>query len=139
MLTSVSRTESDKVQTSNDVSKLPKRQIQSQIKHKNTYLYEGCSNSLDDVEMFKRKKKRLDDNTSTWNMKHKPKKTSDLAVHPKKIEEVRSWLFNAVNKKCGSNIATNSMLLLTGPPGCGKTATIDVLSSSLDVLGPNVF
>ena len=132
MVTSVSRTESDKIQTSKDVSKLPKRKVQSQTKHRNTYLSEGCSNSLDDVEMFKRKKKRLDDNTSTWNMKHKPKKTSDLAVHPKKIEEVRSWLFNALNKDIGSNKATNSMLLLTGPPGCGKTATIDVLSCELN-------
>lgn len=45
-----------------------------------------------------------------------PLKSADLAVHPKKVAEVASWL--------SANGKSSRILLLTGPPGSGKTATV---------------
>jgi len=56
----------------------------------------------------------------TWIERHKPTTTSHLAVQPKKIEEVRDWLLNHAN---------GGILLLNGPPGCGKTAVIHQLAA----------
>lgn len=66
-----------------------------------------------------------------WVDKYKPETQNDLAVQKKKIEEVETWLkthaFQRPPKQGGS------ILLLTGPPGCGKTATIQILAKDLDI------
>ncbi|NXL85129.1 RAD17 protein, partial [Alectura lathami] len=66
-----------------------------------------------------------------WVDKYKPETQNDLAVHKKKIEEVETWLrthiFQRQPKQGGS------VLLLTGPPGCGKTATVQILAKDLNV------
>ncbi|KAM6364292.1 cell cycle checkpoint protein RAD17 isoform 2-T2 [Pluvialis apricaria] len=66
-----------------------------------------------------------------WIDRYKPKTQNDLAVQKKKIEEVETWLkmhiFQRQPKQGGS------VLLLTGPPGCGKTATIQILAKDLGV------
>ncbi|NXL65167.1 RAD17 protein, partial [Chordeiles acutipennis] len=66
-----------------------------------------------------------------WVDRYKPKTQNDLAVQKKKIEEVETWLkkhiFQRQPKQGGS------VLLLTGPPGCGKTATIEILAKDLGV------
>ncbi|XP_068728111.1 cell cycle checkpoint protein RAD17-like isoform X2 [Montipora capricornis] len=51
----------------------------------------------------------------------------ELAVHKKKVAEVRSWLLDNLSCKQGSS----AVLLLTGPAGSGKTATMEVLASEL--------
>uniref|UniRef100_A0A2K5N286 Cell cycle checkpoint protein RAD17 n=1 Tax=Cercocebus atys TaxID=9531 RepID=A0A2K5N286_CERAT len=50
----------------------------------------------------------------------------ELAVHKKKIEEVETWLKAQVLERQPKQ--GGSILLITGPPGCGKTTTIKVLS-----------
>ncbi|NXT60120.1 RAD17 protein, partial [Chaetops frenatus] len=64
-----------------------------------------------------------------WVERHKPDTQNDLAVQKKKIEEVETWLkahiFQRQPKQGGS------ILLLTGPPGCGKTATLQILARDL--------
>ncbi|NXA04532.1 RAD17 protein, partial [Sapayoa aenigma] len=64
-----------------------------------------------------------------WVDRYKPETQNDLAVQKKKIEEVETWLkkhiFQRQPKQGGS------VLLLTGPPGCGKTATLHVLAKDL--------
>ncbi|NXC20104.1 RAD17 protein, partial [Corythaeola cristata] len=66
-----------------------------------------------------------------WVDRYKPETQNDLAVQKKKIEEVENWLkmhvFQRQPKQGGS------VLLLTGPPGCGKTATIQILAKDLGV------
>ncbi|XP_068104180.1 cell cycle checkpoint protein RAD17 [Hyperolius riggenbachi] len=63
-----------------------------------------------------------------WIDKYRPNFQVDLAVHKKKIEEVETWLKAHVGQK-----QAGSILLLTGPPGCGKTATILVLAKEMEV------
>ncbi|XP_072270061.1 cell cycle checkpoint protein RAD17 [Pyxicephalus adspersus] len=63
-----------------------------------------------------------------WIDKYRPKLQADLAVHKKKIEEVETWLKAHIGQKQGG-----SVLLLTGPPGCGKTATLLVLAQEMGI------
>ncbi|XP_061672090.1 cell cycle checkpoint protein RAD17 isoform X2 [Syngnathoides biaculeatus] len=60
-----------------------------------------------------------------WVVRYTPCSKDDLAVHKKKIEEVESWLTVHADTPMGG------LLLLTGPPGCGKTAAVQVLSRDL--------
>ncbi|XP_071995186.1 cell cycle checkpoint protein RAD17 [Engystomops pustulosus] len=63
-----------------------------------------------------------------WIDKYRPNIQADLAVHKKKVEEVETWLRAHAAKQQGGSI-----LLLTGPPGCGKTATILVLTKEMEI------
>ncbi|KAH8383475.1 hypothetical protein KR009_008885, partial [Drosophila setifemur] len=60
-----------------------------------------------------------------WMEDFAPAASDDLAVHPKKIGELRDWLRHceAIRKKFPAQ-----MCLLTGPTGAGKTATLLVLA-----------
>uniref|UniRef100_A0A6I8N2I8 Cell cycle checkpoint protein RAD17 n=1 Tax=Ornithorhynchus anatinus TaxID=9258 RepID=A0A6I8N2I8_ORNAN len=67
----------------------------------------------------------------TWVDKYRPETQSELAVHKKKIEEVETWLKAQILK--GQPKQGGSILLLTGPPGCGKTATLQILTKDLGI------
>ncbi|NXM74109.1 RAD17 protein, partial [Serilophus lunatus] len=64
-----------------------------------------------------------------WVERHKPKTQNDLAVQKKKIEEVETWLKTHIFQRKPRQ--RGSVLLLTGPPGCGKTATLHILAKDL--------
>lgn len=67
-----------------------------------------------------------------WTEKYSPHSVGDLAVHSKKIAEVRSWLEGQVlSCQTLGNRRSNRMLILTGPAGVGKTAVIRVLAKAL--------
>ncbi|KAM8961738.1 cell cycle checkpoint protein RAD17 [Pelodytes ibericus] len=66
-----------------------------------------------------------------WIDQYKPDVQADLAVHKKKVEEVEAWLRIHVGQKPPKQ--GGSLLLLTGPPGCGKTATIQVLAKEMGI------
>ncbi|XP_075977968.1 rad17 checkpoint clamp loader component isoform X1 [Anticarsia gemmatalis] len=59
----------------------------------------------------------------TWIKSFEPLNVEDLAVNNKKIQEVDEWMKSVCNNNNGD------MLLLTGPVGCGKTITIQVLAA----------
>ncbi|RKP05095.1 Rad17 cell cycle checkpoint protein-domain-containing protein [Thamnocephalis sphaerospora] len=65
--------------------------------------------------------------TMLWVDKHAPQVSADLAVHKKKVAEVRAWLEEALDGR-GSKL-----LVLTGPSGSGRTATIRALARELNV------
>jgi cell cycle checkpoint protein len=68
----------------------------------------------------------VEDSDMPWCQKHSPVSVSDLAVHKKKVAEVQQWLEFALSTPAGQ-----LMLLLVGPPGCGKTATVTTLAQDM--------
>jgi cell cycle checkpoint protein len=68
-----------------------------------------------------------------WSLKYEPRTPEDLIVHKKKVDEVKLWLQIQLHA-AGHTAApghSKRLLVVTGPPGCGKTATLRVLSESL--------
>ncbi|KAM4808892.1 cell cycle checkpoint protein RAD17 [Rhinophrynus dorsalis] len=76
-------------------------------------------------------KTTLEAQNDPWIDKYRPEVQADLAVHKKKIEEVETWLKCNIGPR--SQKQGGSLLLLTGPPGCGKTATIQVLAKEMGI------
>lgn len=69
-----------------------------------------------------------------WVDKYEPTSETDLAVHKRKVQDVRQWLLDAFNDSVGSKLKKyRRILVLTGPAGTGKTATIRVLAKELGV------
>nr|XP_020645936.1 cell cycle checkpoint protein RAD17 isoform X1 [Pogona vitticeps]XP_020645937.1 cell cycle checkpoint protein RAD17 isoform X1 [Pogona vitticeps]XP_020645938.1 cell cycle checkpoint protein RAD17 isoform X1 [Pogona vitticeps]XP_020645939.1 cell cycle checkpoint protein RAD17 isoform X1 [Pogona vitticeps]XP_020645940.1 cell cycle checkpoint protein RAD17 isoform X1 [Pogona vitticeps] len=69
--------------------------------------------------------------TEPWVDNYKPKTQNELATHRKKIEEVEAWLKGHMFQKHPKQ--GGSILLLTGPPGCGKSATLDIVAKDLAI------
>ncbi|KJE95562.1 hypothetical protein CAOG_06005 [Capsaspora owczarzaki ATCC 30864] len=73
--------------------------------------------------------------TLPWVERFAPVAAAELCVHKKRIEEVEAWIQIAIQQAGRRAGATNGkahkVLLLTGPPGAGKTALIRSLASSL--------
>eukprot|EP00794_Sanderia_malayensis_P008271 gene8271-9154_t len=67
----------------------------------------------------------------TWVEKYKPTKEGELAINKTKILEVKQWMVKRLDRQVQKGIG--KILVLTGPAGAGKTATIDVLGKELDI------
>ncbi|KAK6499049.1 Cell cycle checkpoint protein rad17 [Arthrobotrys musiformis] len=65
--------------------------------------------------------------TQTWADKYAPTSTADLAVHKRKVDDVKHWLESVFN-----GVSSKRLLVLSGPSGTGKTATITALANELD-------
>ncbi|KAL8159779.1 hypothetical protein V2J09_001316 [Rumex salicifolius] len=65
--------------------------------------------------------------TESWVEKYKPRTIEELAVHKKKVEEVRAWLVDRL--KDSKKQVDSNVLLITGSAGVGKSVTIQVLAS----------
>ncbi|CAD6975453.1 unnamed protein product [Tilletia controversa] len=63
-----------------------------------------------------------------WVDRFPPSTTAGLAVHRAKIDQVRSWLTEALDGPPALR-AYRRLLVLTGPSGAGKSATIRALAS----------
>ncbi|KAJ1304987.1 hypothetical protein OPQ81_000030 [Rhizoctonia solani] len=73
------------------------------------------------------------DGESLWVDLHAPETQETLAVHPRKVEDVRRWLVEALTGgPTGKLRRYRRILVLTGPSGCGKTATLKVLAKELE-------
>ena len=67
--------------------------------------------------------------TDPWVTKYKPMFESDLAVHKKKVEDVKQCLQGFFRRNGQKNEA--GIVLLTGPAGAGKTALVEVLARQM--------
>ncbi|XP_019486704.1 PREDICTED: cell cycle checkpoint protein RAD17 [Hipposideros armiger] len=85
----------------------------------------GKLSSSEQIYGLENSKEYLSEN-EPWVDKYKPETQHELAVHKKKIEEVETWLKAEVLERQPKQ--GGSILLITGPPGCGKTTTIKILS-----------
>ena len=63
-----------------------------------------------------------------WTEKYGPLSLEELAVHKKKVTDVRTWLEDVYNGK-----QRKRLLLLKGPAGSGKTTTIALLAKELGI------
>jgi cell cycle checkpoint protein len=61
-----------------------------------------------------------------WFEKYGPISADELAVHKKKVSDVRTWVSDVFSGR-----SRKRLLLLKGPAGCGKTATMSLLSKEL--------
>ncbi|PWZ00667.1 hypothetical protein BCV70DRAFT_199934 [Testicularia cyperi] len=70
--------------------------------------------------------------SSLWSERLAPAHIDELAVHPRKVQDVRTWLSEALNP--ASRIAAHRKLLtLTGPAGAGKSTVVRALSSATEL------
>ncbi|KAF0913388.1 hypothetical protein E2562_022180 [Oryza meyeriana var. granulata] len=66
-----------------------------------------------------------------WVDKYKPNSSAELAVHKKKVEDVKKWLEEKLKAPKGT--FGGWTLVLTGQAGVGKSATIKALAPELGV------
>ncbi|CAA7056990.1 unnamed protein product [Microthlaspi erraticum] len=71
-------------------------------------------------------------NTDLWVDKYRPRTLEELAVHKKKVEEVKLWFEESLNSSKQDGFR-NNVLLVTGQAGVGKSATIHLVASILGV------
>ncbi|XP_010133686.1 PREDICTED: cell cycle checkpoint protein RAD17 [Buceros rhinoceros silvestris] len=112
-------------QQKNDLSPVPESSKPKVLPRKR------AKSSSVDVPCHKSRQNWSQTQNEPWVDRYRPETQSDLAVQKKKIEEVENWLkmhiFQQQPKQDGS------VLLLTGPAGCGKTATIQILAKDLRI------
>ncbi|KAH9996697.1 Rad17 cell cycle checkpoint protein-domain-containing protein [Russula compacta] len=65
-----------------------------------------------------------------WVDKYGPRSLQDLAVHKRKVDDVRRWLDEAFSEK-GQSKKHRRLLILTGPAGSAKTATLRMLAREM--------
>jgi replication factor C subunit 1 len=64
--------------------------------------------------------------TQLWVDKYRPQSLDQVIGHKAEIQQLRSWL-----QQWENGIPTHRGVLVTGPPGIGKTTTIHLLATSL--------
>ncbi|KAK2408820.1 cell cycle checkpoint protein RAD17 [Trifolium repens] len=67
-----------------------------------------------------------------WVDKYKPHSLEELAVHKKKVEEVKTWFEERL--KPSKDVYRNNVLVVTGQAGVGKSAAIHVIASHLGAI-----
>ncbi|KAJ3323620.1 Cell cycle checkpoint protein rad17 [Boothiomyces sp. JEL0866] len=94
-------------------------------KRRKTVIRIGYDSDEDPIVEITELKRKPRVSTQMLVTKHQPMFTVELAVNKKKIDQVRNWM-QAVIRNTHPNI-----LVLSGPAGCGKTATVKCLAKEL--------
>ncbi|XP_062216222.1 cell cycle checkpoint protein RAD17-like isoform X2 [Phragmites australis] len=88
-------------------------------------LSEGFSECLNDLGMSG----SIRETKELWVDKYKPRSSAELAVHKKKVEDVKKWLEEKLNAP--KHTVGGWTLALTGQTGVGKSATVKAIASDL--------
>ncbi|KAJ4780306.1 Replication factor C large subunit [Rhynchospora pubera] len=104
---------------------ISKRDSRKDMKAEFDMLSEDFSECLGDISMSG----PLCHPKELWVEKYKPRSLSDLAVHKKKVEEVKNWLEERL--KVSKEGLRDHILLLTGQAGTGKSAVIHAVASEV--------
>ncbi|KAL8907587.1 MAG: hypothetical protein Q9207_001324 [Kuettlingeria erythrocarpa] len=91
-------------------------------------VFRKAANNLRDVAAEDDALGSLKHDTRPWADHYGPASAEELAVHRRKVADVRSWL-DAVY----SGRSKKRLLVLKGAPGVGKTATISTLARAMDL------
>ncbi|KAK6154027.1 hypothetical protein DH2020_013666 [Rehmannia glutinosa] len=70
-------------------------------------------------------------NTDLWVEKYKPSCLEELAVHKKKVEEVKMWFEDRLRNSADNS--DSNVILISGQAGVGKSATIFAIARHLGV------
>lgn len=62
-----------------------------------------------------------------WAEEYRPANLEELAVHNRKVSDVRNWLENVLQGRDRKRI-----LILKGPSGAGKTTTVSILAKAME-------
>ncbi|SPO23083.1 related to cell cycle checkpoint protein RAD17 [Ustilago trichophora] len=73
-----------------------------------------------------------EDGASLWSESLAPRSSDELAVHPKKVAQVKGWLAEAFSSQ-PALARHRKVLALTGPAGAGKSATVRALAAASDL------
>ncbi|KAJ3684532.1 hypothetical protein LUZ61_013696 [Rhynchospora tenuis] len=103
---------------------ISKRDSRKDMKTEFDMLSEDFSECLGDISMSG----PLCHAKELWVEKYKPRSLSDLAVHKKKVEEVKNWLEERLKV---SKEGLRNYILLTGQAGIGKSAVIHAVASEV--------
>ncbi|KAI8536978.1 hypothetical protein RHMOL_Rhmol10G0298900 [Rhododendron molle] len=85
------------------------------------------SSGFDEVELELRSGRS--NGKDLWVDKYKPGSLEELAVHKKKVEEVKMWFEKRLKRQKEEFL--NNVLVITGQAGVGKSATVHVIASHL--------
>ena len=68
--------------------------------------------------------------SQVWTYKYCPTKVSELAIHPKKLSEVKQWMTTALSDK-QPTWSPHKLLILQGPAGIGKSTMALLLAKEM--------
>ncbi|GLD95175.1 hypothetical protein PINS_up003800 [Pythium insidiosum] len=71
-----------------------------------------------------------------WADVFAPKRVDELAVQPKKVQEIQAWLVQSLSRHTSNlynGVPRKRLLILCGPPGTGKSTAVRVLAQSMSV------
>jgi replication-associated recombination protein RarA len=81
---------------------------------------------MDEIEQEDHLPLHKDNQTELLAAKYRPKSLEQLAVNPSKIKELEIYLKSTLQS------SKPKLLFITGPPGSGRTATIELLARHLN-------
>jgi cell cycle checkpoint protein len=89
----------------------------------------GLSYSDRVIPAAKRVKTSNENNDMLLSEKYEPKTRSELMVHKNKVDELSNFIDSQLSRKS----LHSPIVLLTGPPGCGKFVTLKVLCKEKNI------